>query len=140
MSIITFLYAHWVLSSLFVVFFLAYIAFEMRVRFLGPKRLSPQEAVALLNQKDPILLDLRDKSKFDQGHIIKARQCAAGDLQPTLEKLKVSKEQPIILVCQLGQTTSATGTKLKKLGFTAVYQLSGGMQAWTTAELPVEKS
>ena len=140
MSIITFLYAHWVLSSLFVLFFLAYIAFEMRVRFLGPQRLSPQEAVVFLNQKSPILLDLRDKSKFDQGHIIKARQCVVADLQPTLEKLKVSKEQPILLVCQLGQTTLSAGTQLKKLGFTEVYQLAGGMQAWTTAELPVEKS
>ncbi|MFI4957231.1 MAG: rhodanese-like domain-containing protein [Gammaproteobacteria bacterium] len=140
MSIIMFLYAHWVLSSLFVVFLLGYIAFEMRVRYMGPKRLAPQEAVVFLNQKSPILLDLRDKSKFDQGHIIKARQCAVADLQQTLEKLKVSKEQPIILVCQLGQTTMSAGAKLKQLGFTEVYQLAGGMQAWTTAELPVEKA
>lgn len=139
MSIITFLYAHWVLSSLFVIFFLAYILFEMRVRYMGPKRLNPQEAVVFLNQKSPILLDLREKSKFDQGHIITARQCALADLESTLEKLKVSKEQPILLVCQLGQATLSAGAQLKKLGFTEVYQLAGGMQAWTAAELPVTK-
>lgn len=140
MSIITFLYAHWVLSSLFLLFFLAYIVFEMRLSYIGPKRLSPQEAVILMNQQSPILLDLREKSKFDQGHIINARQCGVSDLQQTLEKLKVSPEQPILLVCQLGQTTTNAGLQLKKLGFTNVSQLAGGMQAWLAAELPVEKA
>jgi len=139
-AIMTFLTTHWVLSSLFLVFLLAYFIIEWRMRFAGPSRLSPQEAVALINQKQPLVFDLREKSKFDQGHLISARHCAAGDLADTLTKLKTPHEQPILLVCQLGQVSLASGTALKKSGFTHVYQLAGGVQAWTGADLPLHKS
>lgn len=140
MSIITFLYSHWVLSALFMLSFVLYLLVEMRARFTGPKRLSPQEAVTLMNQRDPLIFDLRDKSKFDQGHIIHARQCGPSDLPQVLEKLNIPLDRPILLVCQLGQTTARCGTSLQKLGYTQVCQLSGGMQAWTGAELPIQRT
>ncbi len=139
MSLVNFLLSHWMLSSLFIVFLLGYIAFEWRLRYVGPKRLTPQAAVALINQQQPLLLDLREKSKYDQGHILDARQCAQTELEATLKNLKVSADKPILLVCQQGQAASVAGTQLKKLGFTEVYQLAGGIQAWMTAELPLHK-
>jgi rhodanese-related sulfurtransferase len=140
MAIMTFLATHWVLSSLFIVFLLAYILFEVRQRYLGPKRLSPQEVVLLINQKQASMFDLRDKSKFDQGHIIGARHCAPADLSDTVTRLKVKHEQPILLICQMGQTSAGCGTALKKAGFTEVNLLAGGMQAWISADLPLHKS
>ena len=55
-------------------------------------------------------------------------------------ELAANKDKPIVLVCKMGQHSSAAGKKLKALGFDDVRRLSGGMAEWNAAGLPVVKS
>jgi rhodanese-related sulfurtransferase len=56
-----------------------------------------------------------------------------------VSELDESKEKPVVIVCKMGQHSSAAGKKLKSLGFENVRRLSGGMAEWNAAGLPVVK-
>jgi len=45
----------------------------------------------------------------------------------------------VILICKIGQHSSAAGSQLIKNGFQDVRRLSGGMTEWTGSNLPVVK-
>lgn len=138
MHMLTFVQNHWILVSLLLLFTLAYALFELRQHFLGPKRLTPPMATHFMNRENPLIYDLRDKSKFEAGHIIHAQSVPQAEVLKTLEQLKKPLTTPILLICQTGQHSAILGASLKKQGFTEVMSLSGGMNGWLNAELPVE--
>lgn len=139
MQFLVFLQNHWVLTLIFVGFTLAYALFELRLQYVGPKRLSPALAVQLMNQRAPTIIDIRDKNKFQTGHILHARCVTQSEVEKTLKELKLSSESPILLVCQTGQQSTILGNRLKKQGFNEVVCLAGGMNAWQNADLPLTK-
>ena len=53
-----------------------------------------------------------------------------------LEKLKA---KPILVVCQTGSRSGQAAGSLQKQGFADVVTLSGGMEAWQKAGMPLEK-
>ena len=48
------------------------------------------------------------------------------------------KDKPVLVTCRNGNRAGAAARVLKKLGFTNVFQLKGGLPAWEQASLPVE--
>lgn len=139
MQILTFLQNHWALAATLVAFILAYGLFELRLNLMGPKRLSPALATQFMNHQSPCIFDLRDKTKFQAGHILNAQNVAQAEVENTLKQLKKSFDAPILLVCQTGQQSVLVGSRLKKQGFTEVVCLAGGINAWQAAELPLAK-
>ncbi len=135
---IEFIGHHWLLSAAFVLILLLLIWEEMRAKG-GGHRVSPQEAINLINREDGIVIDVRDRNVFQQGHIVDAVNVSQTELGAEFEKLKKYKDKCIILVCGSGQTTGLLGMKLRKSGFARVYILAGGLQAWTSANLPLAK-
>jgi rhodanese-related sulfurtransferase len=51
-----------------------------------------------------------------------------------------NKSLPLILVCQTGMRSGRAVAVAKKLGYEQAQSLAGGLQAWKTATLPVEKA
>lgn len=104
------------------------------------KRVDNHTATLLINKKDAILLDIRPQKDFKAGHIVGARQIKPEEVRDAnFSKLEKFKNTPIIVVCAMGNTAVGTANKMSKQGFTDVNVLSGGMGAWTSAGLPVEK-
>ncbi|MEW6611962.1 MAG: rhodanese-like domain-containing protein, partial [Pseudomonadota bacterium] len=54
----------------------------------------------------------------------------------SLEKLK---ERPVITQCRSGMRSAAAAAALKKAGFAKIYNLKGGIMAWRSAGLPLER-
>lgn len=50
------------------------------------------------------------------------------------------REQPILLVCRSGGRSGRAAQALAQAGFAHVYNLNGGMLAWSDAALPVERA
>lgn len=48
------------------------------------------------------------------------------------------QDQPIYLICNSGNRSRVAADALLKLGFTSVYNVDGGIQAWMRAGLPTE--
>jgi rhodanese-related sulfurtransferase len=56
-----------------------------------------------------------------------------------LGALEKHKTSPIVVVCNAGISAKTAAKVLAKKGFENVSVLNGGIQAWTTANLPVIK-
>lgn len=139
MQLLEFIQRHVLLASLFAVFLLAVIIFEIRARLRAGVKLSPQAVIAMVNRENAVLLDIRAADKFKNGHIINAKHTPQDKAEDLLKQLKIAEDKPIIMVCQRGISAALVGERLKKQGFTRIYVLQGGMDAWLQAQLPVEK-
>ena len=110
------------------------------MRFLrGIPAINPTRALQLMNHEDAIMLDIRDSGEYKSGHIPEARHIPFNDFKTRLKELAKFKEQPVILYCRMGNRSAAAGAALKKDGFSNVYTLQGGLQAWQNANLPTSK-
>lgn len=139
MQLLAFIQQHALLVSLFAAFLLAVIIFEFRARLKAGVTLSPQAVIAMVNRENALLVDVRGADKFKQGHIINAKHSPQDKVETLLKDLKISQDKPIVMVCQRGISAALVGERLKKQGFTRIFVLQGGMDAWLQAQLPVEK-
>lgn len=96
------------------------------------------EATRLINQ-DALVLDVREDKEFVGGHIPKARHIPLGALANRLGELEKFKTKPIVVNCRSGQRSARACGILKKHGFEKAVNLTGGIMAWESANLPVEK-
>lgn len=113
--------------------------------FLSPmlsktKRVNNHDATLLINKEDAVVFDIRAAKDFKTGHILDSKQLKPEEVREgNFAKLEKYKDQPIIVVCAMGNLAAGTATKMAKAGFNKVYVLSGGMNAWQGASLPVSK-
>ena len=97
------------------------------------------EATRLMNQGSTLVLDIRDGNEYAAGHLPRARHIPLAELGKRVEELGKYKEKPVIVTCQSGIRSGRATRLLKDAGFTAVYELKGGIAAWQQASLPVER-
>ncbi|HEX4895144.1 MAG TPA: rhodanese-like domain-containing protein [Solimonas sp.] len=116
---------------------LALVANEVHGVMTGGKRLSAPEAVRLINDRDPVILDVRTAADFKRGHLLNAINAPIAKLDEHLGLLGKDKARPILVYCALGGSAVTAVEKLRKLGHGEVYPLRGGLNAWITANLPV---
>jgi glyoxylase-like metal-dependent hydrolase (beta-lactamase superfamily II)/rhodanese-related sulfurtransferase len=90
---------------------------------------------ALTEARDPelIVLDVRERDAYVDGHVPGARLLPRGQLE-----LRVNEELPdptrrVITVCEFGRISTLAAATLRELGFTRVVALDGGMKAWREA-------
>jgi rhodanese-related sulfurtransferase len=135
-----FIVAQWHLVAAFGLLLVALLLLFWRERASGAFRIDPSTATRLINKEQALVLDLRDNNAFGQGHIVGAKNIPNTRLAQDVQELAKFKEKPIILVCDMGRLSPASGTLLRKQGFTKVYMLTGGIQAWRSAGLPLTTS
>jgi rhodanese-related sulfurtransferase len=97
--------------------------------------LTARELSNLLTGQDVDLVDVRDEHEFLTGHIPGARNVPLdqlrGDPDHTLPRDR------IVFVCAKGVRSLAAAKLADRLGFTTVYSLDGGTNAWSRDGLPV---
>lgn len=81
----------------------------------------------LKENKDAILIDVRSKQEYKEGHIDEAISIPLYELQIKIGNVVSNKEQPIMVYCQSGVRSLKAIERLKCLGYTNVYCLKGGM-------------
>jgi rhodanese-related sulfurtransferase len=118
----------------------ALVAFyEIRDRMQAFAALSSMQAVRLMNQ-GALVLDLRAREAFDAGHIGDARNVPATDLESQVDSLKKWRDKNVITYCDSGLSGATGARTLTKLGFTKVFNLHGGLNAWVKDNLPLTKT
>lgn len=118
-------------------FMLFWNSFGNRIR--GIKDVDCQGAMQLINHKQAIVLDVREDSEYQSGHVLNARHIPLGKLSQRVGELEKYREQPIVVVCRSGNRSCAASALLGKQGFSQIYNLNGGVTAWRKANLPLEK-
>jgi len=106
-------------------------------RIRGIKDVSCAEALQMINRKNALVLDIREESEYKTGHILKAKNIPIADIKERVGELERYRSQPIVVMCRAGTRSPMACTTLTKLGFTEVYNLSGGMMAWKKSTMPV---
>jgi glyoxylase-like metal-dependent hydrolase (beta-lactamase superfamily II)/rhodanese-related sulfurtransferase len=90
------------------------------------------------NSRDLVILDIRERDAFQDGHIPGARHLPRGQLE-----LRVNSELPdptlrILTCCEFGKISTLAAATLRELGFNRAVALDGGMKAWRDAGYAVE--
>ncbi len=76
----------------------------------------------------PFILDVREPSEFETGHIEGATLIPLGTLANRLTELP--KDRPIVAVCRSGNRSLYATSFLVEHGYTNVENMIGGMTAW----------
>lgn len=100
---------------------------------------NPGEATMLINREDAHIVDVREAAEFAGGHLPDAKNIPVGALAERAKELEKLKDKPIILCCASGMRSNKACAELKKQGFTKLYSLAGGVDAWVGAGYPVKK-
>lgn len=128
---------HWGLWVLLISVLIIIFINERIVQKMRAKELSPQAAVALLNEDNAVVIDLRDKDAFRNGHIINAINTTKEDFEQN--RMDKYKEKALILVCTRGTESTTLASKLRTDGFSQPMVLAGGITAWQSSDLPLVK-
>ncbi|MFN8256588.1 MAG: rhodanese-like domain-containing protein [Bacteroidales bacterium] len=84
------------------------------------------------NKAQYLVIDLRDTSEYEAGHIDGAVLVDAKDLLNYLEnKANSSVYEKVVLACHTGQTSSYYTTLLRLIGYNNVFSLKFGMSGWS---------
>ncbi len=83
------------------------------------------------------LIDVREASEFATGKIEGSVNVPVRTLIKSLDKLPADKTAPILITCASGHRGMMSVEALQLLGYTNVKNISGGVNAWKTANLPV---
>ncbi len=88
------------------------------------------------------VVDVRDSEEWEEGHIEKAhflpytRMVQQLDNPAQLDKLPQDKAQSIAVTCATGKRSSTAISIMLQEGFSSLYNVTGGMEAWKSAKLP----
>jgi rhodanese-related sulfurtransferase len=117
---------------------IALAVYEIQARLQAFAALSAMQAVRLMNQ-GALVLDLRAREAFDAGHIGDARNVPAAELAAQADTLKRWRDKTVITYDDSGSGGAMAARTLTKLGFTRVFNLDGGLNAWLKDNLPLSK-
>lgn len=85
------------------------------------------------------ILDVRTPGEFFGGHIKNALQADWNDKKEFDRRISfVDKNKPVYVYCLAGGRSAAAAEKMRNAGYTNVYELSGGTNAWRAANKPLE--
>jgi rhodanese-related sulfurtransferase len=104
----------------------------------GYKNITTEEAAALLKKPGTFLLDVRTQQEYAAGRLAGATLAPVQVLEAQLGKLPADKETPILIYCRTGNRSGAAGGILAKHGYKNLYNMKGGILAWSAEGRPVE--
>ena len=84
------------------------------------------------------IIDVREESEFDQGHIPGAVHLGKGIIERDIERMFPEVNAELILYCGGGFRSALAADNLGKMGYTNVISMDGGMRGWREAGLDVE--
>lgn len=104
------------------------------------RNIGPDAAADLLeSESDLVVLDVRTPDEYEDGHISGATLLNFYEDNFDQQLDQLDKDQPYLVHCASGGRSSDAREKMKEMGFTKIYHLDGGFQAWQQAGKPVEE-
>ena len=96
----------------------------------GVRQISTNELKEELDNRDKQFIDVRTQGEFKANHIRGFENIPLHRLSEKANK-KLSQDTEVIVICQSGMRSQRASKVLKKMGFTKVTNVKGGMSAWT---------
>lgn len=99
--------------------------------------ISPQQAWQLVQQHAAALLDIRNETHFALAHPAQAFHLSHqsyGEFE-----MQYEDDHPVIVICYHGVSSRGAAMYLIQQGYTQVYSVTGGFEAWERDGLPIER-
>jgi rhodanese-related sulfurtransferase len=100
--------------------------------------ISPKDAAAMRVRNKAVIVDVRENGDWNEHQIHGAIHIPLSQLNERLPELEAYKNSPIITQCQAGMRSAQAQLILKAAGFSKVYLMNGGIQAWHEQGLVTE--
>lgn len=136
-EILDFIAEQWLLVAAFIVLSSLLVRSWLLPSLSGVKNVGVNEAVRILNDEEALVLDVRLEKEYLASHIKGARHIPVGALSSRVSEINKYRDKPVLVTCQTGNRSTHASQILKKQGFDQVINLSGGLNAWAQANMPV---
>lgn len=93
----------------------------------------------LMKQPNTVILDVRTPEEFAAGHLPGAVLINIRDPESAKKFAALDKTKTYLVHCRSGQRSVTACNALGDLGMPNLYNMLGGINAWTAAGKPVEK-
>jgi thioredoxin 1 len=104
----------------------------------GQQDLSASEfQIAMSAESDAQILDVRTIDEFQNGHIEGAINADVNSAAFQQIASDLNKDKTVFVYCLSGARSASAAGMLKEMGFKSIVNLTGGMLAWRSANLPV---
>ncbi len=100
----------------------------------------PTAAIAVINNDDSVLLDVREQNEISSGMLNNAIHIPLSAINERISELDKYKSNPVLVYCRSGNRSGSVCRNLSGRGFEKVYNLAGGIMAWEDAHLPISKN
>ena len=87
----------------------------------------------LANGQPPVLLDVREREEYREGHLEGALALPRGFLEMRVEEAVPDKSAPVVAYCAGGVRSLIAARTLQEMGYTDVRSMAGGYTAWKNA-------
>jgi rhodanese-related sulfurtransferase len=110
------------------------------------EEVTPEQLENLLGNTDNMLvLDVRESSEHEQGHIKGAMLVPRGILEAAADKdypkhqteLVAARSRPVAIYCATGGRSAMAAATLKLMGYENVVSLAGGIVRWQQEDRPM---
>lgn len=85
---------------------------------------------------DAQIVDVRTPQEFEKGHIENALNLNWNGNEFDKQLATLDKTRPVFVYCLSGGRSGSAVSKMKKEGFTNIYEMPGGMMEWRANNLP----
>ena len=108
--------------------FIAVVILFVAWRFMptkGIKTISTAQLKTIINDKDKVFIDVRTPREFKARNVKQFKNIPLGS-----DFSKLPKDKEIVIICQSGMRSKQACKQLKKLGYSNVTNVRGGMSAY----------
>ena len=88
--------------------------------------------------EQPVLVDVREESEYNAGHVKGAVHLGKGVIERDVEGVFPDKGAGLVLYCGGGYRSALAADNLQKMGYTNVFSLDGGWRALKESGLELE--
>lgn len=100
------------------------------------KRINTVAAKQLIEEGNVAVIDVRNPDEYEEGHIPGAKLIPVNDLFSRVDELETDKQ--LVFVCGVGVRSALACEVAAACGYSDLYNLEGGTEAWIESDYPVE--
>ena len=94
------------------------------------EQITQEAAKEMMDTQEVIVLDVREQSEYDSGHIPGAVLLPVGSIdEETAAAVIPEKDSTVLVYCRSGNRSKTTSSTLAGLGYTNIYEF-GGINTW----------
>lgn len=127
---------HPLLVTAFVVIANILVFNELRLAGTARFAVSTDQAVRLMN-KGALVLDVRDQTAYEKGHLKGAKHVPLADIGKRLDDFDRYRAKPVIAYDERGSGAGRAVAQLRRNSFEHAFMLRGGLATWREEHLPL---